>query len=91
MFAGPVPAGTPQVIYLVWENHNDPAFQIYIITDIWSSTNLSLGLAGFKHKLFVPPLVNSVQIMATNQQEFFIARFAETNLLEWNYSEWSHD
>jgi len=95
MVRTPIPAGGQsealpvQPFWLIWDNHNDSETSKYIITDIWSTTNI---LTEFTHKLFVPQGTNRVMLMPTNYMDFFIARFAMTNVgegLPWVFSEWN--
>jgi len=76
------------VIYLVWGNSNPTNDLPFIITDIWSTTNLSVP---FQPRFRLPPYTNLMAIYTTNRMELFIARFAKTNEQPWQWSEWSAD
>ena len=77
------------VVWLWWDsNPNDKDMLPYMLTEIHSTTNLSLPFTPY---ITVPPGTNAVCVAATNVARFFIARFALTNSvgLPWVYSEWS--
>jgi ABC-type molybdate transport system substrate-binding protein len=79
----------PKTFWLWWDYGSNASDMIpYLLTEIYSTTNL---LQAFAHYTTVPAGTNSVQIMATNQSRFFIARFVLTNNvgLPWAYSDWS--
>ncbi len=73
-------------ITLTWDNPNDGGMTPFMLTDLWSTTNL---LQAFTHKLFVPAFSNSVTLMPTNAAEFYICRFVLTNHGQLDYSEWN--
>jgi len=76
----------PMSLWLSWDNINPTNTLQHMVTDIWSTTDLTQP---FEHYLMVAPGRNSVEIKATNASRFFIARFAYTNTNPWTYSDWS--
>jgi len=76
----------PKTIWLVWDNRNSIESQRHMITDIWSTEDLSVP---FTHFAYVPPFTNSLMVMPDKAMEFFICRFAYTNNNPWTYSDWN--
>lgn len=88
MIQGEGRAGLPASpnITLHWDNPNPPEVAKYCLTEFHSTTNL---LAPFAFKVYVPAGTNSWAFLKTQSQEFFICRFAQTNVTPWLRTEWN--
>jgi len=73
-------------ISLAWDNPNPPSEAKYMLTEFHSKTDLSQP---FKFKAYVAAGITNVTFKITNAAEFFICRFAQTNITPWVVSDWN--
>ena len=73
-------------IALAWDNPNPPTEAKYMLTEFHSTTDISQP---FKFKCYVAAGITNVTFKITNAAEFFICRFAQTNVTPWVVSDWN--
>ena len=71
---------------LAWTNPNPPSDAKYMLTEFHSATDL---WQPFAFKCYVAAGVTNVTFKITNAAEFFICRFAQTNITPWLVSDWN--
>ncbi len=73
-------------ISLAWDNPNPLSESKYMLTEFHSATN---AIGPFKFKAYVAAGITNVTFKITNAAEFFICRFAQTNITPWLVSDWN--
>lgn len=73
-------------ISLAWDNPNPASEAKYMLTEFHSKTDLRQP---FAFKCYVAAGVTNVTFKITNAAEFFICRFAQTNVTPWVVSDWN--